>query len=166
MQFICISDLFSLCKVRIYICTGHSSMLFMQISLLAMPWVASSPGSLLKTGGEEREPGNIQRKSCQLPAPLLWRYQSQCRTKPCVHMAFWIFSKKLSTQNPQRLVRNSFRMCGRDASPESPRSKFTVVGLRDWLTHHTSQLRVYMYKVLHRTQKSWGCLEDEQRNCE
>ena len=26
-----------------------------------------------------------------------------------------------------------FRMCGRGASPESPRSKFAVVGLRDQL---------------------------------
>ena len=54
-------------------------------------------------------------------------------------------------------------MCGR-ASPESQRSKFTVVGLWDRVAHHTSQLQVYMYKVCHRTQQSCGCLEDEERN--
>ena len=61
-------------------------------------------------------------------------------------------------------MKNSFWMCGRDASPESLRSKFSVVGLQDQLAHHTLQLRVYMYKVCHRTQQSWGCLEDEERN--
>ena len=31
------------------------------------------------------------------------------------------------------MVKNSFRTCGRGASPESPRSKFVVVGLQDQL---------------------------------
>ena len=49
--------------------------------------------------------------------------------------------------------------------PESPRSKFAVVGLRERLAHHASLLRVYMCKVRHGTQQSCGCLEDEERNC-
>ena len=56
-------------------------------------------------------------------------------------------------------------MCGRGASPGSPRTKFTVVCLWDQLAHHTSQLRVYKYKVHHRTQQSCGCLKNEERNC-
>ena len=40
----------------------------MQISPLALPWVALSPGSLLKNWGR-REPGNIRGKSCRLPVP-------------------------------------------------------------------------------------------------
>ena len=42
--------------------------------------------------------------------------------------------------------------CGKDASPESPRSKFAVVGCSDRLAHHTLQFQVCMYKVCHRTQ--------------
>ena len=53
----------------------------------------------------------------------------------------------------------------RGASPESPRLKFAVVGLRDQLAHCTLLLRVYMCKVRHGTQQSCGCLEDEERNC-
>ena len=53
---------------------------------------------------------------------------------------------------------------GRGTSLESPKSKFAVVGLWDRLTHHTLQLRVYMYKVRRRTQQSCGCLKDEERN--
>ena len=34
----------------------------------------------------------------------------------------------------------SFRLCGRGASPEYPRSNLAVVGLWDQLTHHTSEL--------------------------
>ena len=37
--------------------------------------------------------------------------------------------------------------------------------LRNRLVHHTLQLRVYMYKVCHRTQYNCRCLEDEERNC-
>ena len=75
---------------------------------------------------------------------LLWRYQSDCRTKPRVHVTLCPLSKKLSTQqkivnSPPRLVKNSFRMCVSGASPESPRSKFAVVNFRDRLVHHTSQ---------------------------
>ena len=58
-------------------------------------------------------------------------------------------------------MKNSFRVCGMGSSPESPRSKFTVVGLRDCLAHYTLQLRVYMYKVC---QQSCRCLEDEKQN--
>ena len=54
-------------------------------------------------------------------------YQSDCRTKPRVHVTFCPLSKKLSTW---RLVKNSFQMCTREASPESPRSKLAVVGCR------------------------------------
>ena len=39
---------------------------------------------------------------------------------------------------------------------KSRESKFTVVDLRDRLAHHTSQLRVYKYKVCHGTQRIWG----------
>jgi len=39
--------------------------------------IALVPGSLLKSGGR-REPGNIHRKTVDF-----WRYQSDCRTKPC-----------------------------------------------------------------------------------
>ena len=56
-------------------------------------------------------------------------------------------------------------MSRRGTSPKSPTSKFTVVGLRDQLSHHTSQLWVYMYKVRHGTRQSCRCLEDEERNC-
>ena len=48
------------------------------------------------------------------------------------------------------------------SSPESPMSKFTVVGLRDCLAHHTLQLQVYIYKVC---QQSCRCLKDEKQNC-
>ena len=103
---------------------------------------------------------------------LLWRYQSDCRTKPRVHMTFCPLSKNcqlknelVSVENTSKVGEKQFRMCGRGASPESPRSKFAVVGLRDRLAHHTSQLRVYMCKVRHGTQQSCGCLEDEERNC-
>ena len=58
------------------------------LSVLSADKVASSPGSLLKNGGR-REPGNIRGKSC--------RYQSDCRTKPRVHVTFCPLSKKLST---------------------------------------------------------------------
>ena len=62
-------------------------------------------------------------------------------------------------------MKNNFRVCGRGASPESPRSKFTVVGLRDQLTHHTLQLRVYSLHVQSaprnstelRTPRRWRC---------
>ena len=56
-------------------------------------------------------------------------------------------------------------MCSRGASPETPRSKFAVVGLQDRLAHHTLQLRVYVYKVCHGTEHNWRCLEDNGRNC-
>ena len=57
---------------------------------------------------------------------------------------------------------NSFQMCGRGASPESPRSKFTVVVLWDQLT---LLLRVYVYEVCHGAQHNCGCLKDEEGNC-
>ena len=55
-----------------------------------------------------------------------------------------------------------FRVCRRRASPECPRSKFTVVGLWDRLARRILQLQVYMYKVRHGTQQRCGCLEDEE----
>ena len=53
--------------------------------------------------------------------------------------------KLISTDCTSKVDENSFQMCGRGASPESSRSKFTVAGLQDRLAHHTLQLRVYMY---------------------
>ena len=72
----------------------------------------------------------------------------------------------INTSNVGKKNKQQFSDVRKDASLERLRSKFTVVGLRNRLTHHTSQLRVYMQKVHHGTQQSCRCLEDEERNCE
>ena len=72
--------------------------------------------------GGRREPGNICRKSCRLPAPC---------SGGTNQITEWNHVYTLKAGE------NSFRMCGRSLWP---RSKFTVVGLRDWLACHTLQL--------------------------
>ena len=144
------------------------------MTALAPVSLASSPGSLLKNGrgGERREPGNIRGKSCWHLAPCSGGTNQIAERNTCTHDILytqqkivnsrWTYKRRLHLESRQK---NSFWMCGRGASPKSPRSKFTVVGLQDQLSHHTSQLRVYTHKVLHGTQQSCGCLEDEERNC-
>ena len=95
-----------------------------RLRLSPVDLVALSPGSLFKDGGR-RESLVTSGEKLLTSAALVWRYQSDCRSKPRVHATFCPLSKKLSTQ---WLVKNSFRMCGRGSSPESPRSKFAVVG--------------------------------------
>ena len=67
-------------------------------STLRPEWleIASSPGSLLKNGegGEERAWEHLQKKLSTSGA-LLWRYQSDCRTKLRVHVTFCPLSKKI-----------------------------------------------------------------------
>ena len=71
--------------------------------------------------------------------------------KSCVHTTFCPLSKILSTQNELVSVDYTLKVGDKQfsegASPESPRSKFAVVGLQDQFGHHTLQLPVYMYKV-------------------
>ena len=108
---------------------------FKQVHAFHMLLLALSSGSLLKNGGR-REPGNIWGKSCRLLPPCSG---STNQIAEWNHMYTWHFvhsAKNCQLKNelvsvdytPWRLVRNSFRMCGRGASPESSRSKFTVVG--------------------------------------
>ena len=122
------------------------------------PFLASFPGSLLKTWGR-REPGNIHEKGCQLPAP------DSGGTNDCImklHVMFCPLSKHCQIlTKPRRFKKNHFWMCGRGTSP---RSKFTVVGLRYWLAQHTLQLLVYMYNVHQRTQLSCMCFKEIVNN--
>ena len=63
--------------------------------------LASVPGSLLKNRGQERA-WRHPRESCRLPAPCSGGIcQSDCRTKPRVHVTFCPLSKKLSTRQAQ-----------------------------------------------------------------
>ena len=112
---------------------------------------------------------SLVTSSCQLPAPCSGGTKSDCSVKPCVHFVHspkFVNSKMnlLAQTTPQILVKNSFWTCRKDASLESLRSKFTVVGLWDRLAHRTSQLRVCMYSVRHGTQQSCRYLTDEEQN--
>ena len=92
---------------------------------------------------------------------LLWRYQSDCRMKPCLHITFCPLSKKL-------ISIDSTSIGGEKQFSDVRKwrkSKFAVVGLQDRFTHYILQVRVYMYKVHHRTQHNYVCLKDEKQNC-
>ena len=63
------------------------------------------------------------------------------------HVTFCQLSKILSGRDEltsadytSKVDEKQLWMCGRSASPQCPRLKFTVVGLLDRLAHHTSQL--------------------------
>ena len=90
------------------------------------------------------EPGNIHGGKLLTSGTLLWQHQSDCRTKAHVHVTFCPLSKKLSTR---KCVAYILKAGGKQFSDvwkgrRSRESKFPVVGLRDRLARHTSQLRV------------------------
>ena len=82
--------------------------------------------------GMRTEPGNIHGKSCWLPPPCSAGTNQIAEQK---YMCTWHFvhlAKNCQLENElvsvdyTLNVKNSFQMCRRGASPESPRSKFAV----------------------------------------
>ena len=130
--------------------------------------LASFPGSLLKNGGK-REPGDTHSKSCDfwclaLVVPIRWQNETTC-TRHSVHSAknFQLKNELITQTTPQTLVKKQFSNVQKDTSPERLRSKVTVVGLQNWLAHHTSQLRVYMKKCITKLSRAGN---NEVQNCE
>ena len=129
---------------------------YYRITCLRMS-LASFPGSLLNKRGR-REPGNIHENNDDFLV-LLWWYQLACRMKPPSGQNVTFCTRNiLSTQQKlltwkwtykHRLHLKSWgkKFLGVQKGRKSrcPRLKFTVVGLWDWLAHHTSLLRVCMY---------------------
>ena len=103
-----------------------------------------------------REPGNIRGKSCRrlaLAVPI--RLQNETQQKMSTRGELISADYTLKVDEKQFLdVRKGHK---------SGESKVEV-GLQDRLSHHTSQLQVYMHKVRHETQQSCGSLENEKRN--
>ena len=56
------------CDMHLSVHRGSEFLKKIKIQPPPPPFLASFPGSLLKTGGR-REPGNIHGKGCELPAP-------------------------------------------------------------------------------------------------
>ena len=130
----------------------------------AKPQVASSPGSLLKSRGR-REPGNIRGKSCRLPAPCSGG-TNQIAERNQVHTWHFVHSAKNCQLEMNLWVQKVDKKQFLDVQ-KSRESKIEVHC--SWFAgpnrSQTSQFRVYMHKVLHGTQRSCGCLEDEEWNC-
>ena len=98
-----------------------------------------------KTGG-----GESLVTFLPLAVPIRLQYETTCThnnlsTQQNLLTGKWTY---ISADYTSKVGEKQF-LCGRDASPESLRSKFTLVGLRDRLAHRTSQLRVYMCNVRH-----------------
>ena len=134
-------------------CSGCPSLLsFITVVIQAhASWLlALFPSILLKNGGR-REPGNICGKRCWLPAPgsgstTQIAEQNHKYTWHFVHSAknCQLENQLISTDWTSKVGEKQFWMYRRDASPDSLRSKFTVVGFRDRHAHHTSQFQIYM----------------------
>ena len=80
----------------------------------------------------QKEPGSIREKSCRLRIPATCSGGTN-QIAERNHVYTWQFSnsstRKWTYEADYTLMKNSFWKCGRVASPERPRTKFTVVGL-------------------------------------
>ena len=133
-------------------CPSSLSLITVVIQAHASWLLASFPGILLKNWGR-REPGNICGKTCWLPAPgsgsttqiaernhkYTWHFVFVHSAKYCE-----LENQLISTDWTSKVGEKQFSNVWKDASPDSLRSKFTVVGFRDRNAHHTLQFRVYM----------------------